>query len=399
MAVDFQREPIEGGKLPPNLERAIAPDAPGPMKLMAARGMLPAGPEESLFLLYSLREDDDQRVVSEVTKSVSDLPQEILMSAVAAIGHAGVLDWLMDQRRDDNRIVEAILLNQSCHDATVLRIAKTTNANISDLIATNQVRVLRCPEIIEGLYVNPNTRMATVDRLVDLARRNNIELKGLPALKDAMQSDKPVFAPEPKIEEPPSEKALEEPEEEWKGADDQDLDLFAALLQSEAVKAVQEDSGESPEDEQVEEEAEDSEEIRNLELQISQMGISQKIRLAIVGSRSAIAIMVRDSNKLVHMAAVRSPRVRYADARKWSKNKSLPDGVISFIAGNRDWTRHYEVQCNLVANPKTPLSDSMSFVKRLRTNDLKQLSKNRNVPHQVARMAKSLYERRSSGKR
>jgi hypothetical protein len=398
LTVEFRREPIEAGKLPPNLERATGPDAPGPMKMMAARGMLPAGPEESLLLLYSLRDDDDQRVVSEVVKSVADLPQDILLSAVGGLTHEGVLDWLMDQRRADDRVVESILLNQRCHDSTVLRIAKTTNANISDLIATNQVRVLRCPEIIEGLYVNPNTRMATVDRLVDLARRNEIELKGLPALKEAMQSERPVFAPQPTTEGRQSETSQEEPDEEWTGPADQDLDMFASLLQSEAVKAVKEEAGEKVE-EAVEEDSDDSEEVRNLALKIAQMGTSQKIRLAIVGSRSAIAIMVRDSNKLVHMAAVRSPRVRYADARKWSKNKSLPDGVISYIAGNRDWTRHYEVQCNLVANPKTPLSDAMSFVKRLRTNDLKQLSKNRNVPHQVARMAKSLYERRSSGQR
>ena len=58
------------------------PVAP-PMKMMAARGMLPAGPLETLLVLYSLHADQDEKIVSEVGKSVVELPSPGLSSVNA----------------------------------------------------------------------------------------------------------------------------------------------------------------------------------------------------------------------------------------------------------------------------------------------------------------------------
>jgi hypothetical protein len=116
--------------------------------------------------------------------------------------------------------------------------------------------------------------------------------------------------------------------------------------------------------------------------------------MASVGNREAIHLLVRDANKLVHMTAVRNPRVNANDARKWSASKSLPDNVIAYICGNREWTRHYDVIRNLVNNPKTPLPNAMTYINHLRTNDLRDLARNRNVPMQVARQAKAMLKKR-----
>src|SRR5262249_16835179 len=67
----------------------------------------------------------------------------------------------------------------------VTRIAALSSEVVSELIATNEERLLANPEIIEKLYMNKATRMSTADRLVELAVRNNIELKGIPAYKEA----------------------------------------------------------------------------------------------------------------------------------------------------------------------------------------------------------------------
>ena len=93
---------------------------------------------------------------------------------------------------------------------------------------------------------------------------------------------------------------------------------------------------------------------------------------------------------VVHMAAIQSPRIQQNDVKRLAANKSMPDGVIRFIANNRDWTKHYDVMLSLVNNPKTPLADAMSFLNHLRSHDLRQLQRNRNVPQQLARQAKSM---------
>jgi hypothetical protein len=127
------------------------------------------------------------------------------------------------------------------------------------------------------------------------------------------------------------------------------------------------------------------------------MKLSQKIRLATIGSREAIGILVRDANRLVHMAAVNNPRLQYNDIKQMAGNKSMPDGVIRFISMNRDWTSKYEVMVSLVNNPKTPLDKALTFMNALRTNDLRQLQTNRNVSNQIARNAKALMTKRLGG--
>jgi isochorismate hydrolase len=110
-----------------------------------------------------------------------------------------------------------------------------------------------------------------------------------------------------------------------------------------------------------------------------------------------VGILVKDANRLVHMAAINNPRLQYSDIKKMASNKSMPDGVIRFIAQNRDWTRHYDVIVSLVNNPKTPLDKAMAFMNTLRTNDLRQLQSNRNVSQQLARQAKIMMSKRMGG--
>ena len=88
-----------------------------------------------------------------------------------------------------------------------------------------------------------------------------------------------------------------------------------------------------------------------------------------MGTAGDRAVLIRDANKLVSKDVVRSPAVTDSEAIGYAKNKSLADEVIAYIAGNKKWTRHYQVKFNLVMNPKTPLSDSLKFLPHLRLND------------------------------
>lgn len=380
MIEEFERKPLDIAAFAPNLQRHLDPAAPAPLKAMAARGMVPAPPDQLVKILFQLH--FDQAVANDVRSTLKGMPEAVLLAATQADQPAAVLDWLAAEC--SGQILNAVVLHKNTHDATIISLAKNASADLCDLIANNQVRVLRTPEIIEKLYKNIHARMATVDKLVALARQNNVEIPHIAAIKLLDESDEDV-----------TESLLDD-------------DEFAAILQQEAAKVRGEEARLAAmeeltraERERIDAEHDIIEEEKatktsgTLHSQIAQMSISQKVRLATVGSKEAINILVRDSNKLIHMAAIRSPRIQAADVRKFAANKSLPEGVIRYIAMNRDWTRHYDVIVHLVSNPKTPLSDVLGFLNHLRAKELRDLARSRSVPQQVSRMARTLSTKRS----
>lgn len=372
-----ERKPLEVSSFPPNLQNHIKPDSPPPLKMMAARGMVPTPAEFTSRLLYQL--SFDETVGGDARQALLDMPAAVLLPGLQSDQPAQVLDWIAELRAEDEDIVRGVLLNKGTANETVARVATHANAGLCDTIANNQVRILAYPQILEELYKNPNTRMATVDKLINLAQRNQVKLDGLPGVQAAIDAGEQLVLDDGKSadfddflkEQVNTDEEHEEEEEEESN-----------MTRLERIRAQREP-------------AKDDEPTGPLYSRVQQMNLAQKIRLATVGNREAINLLIKESNRLVHMAAIKSPRLQFADIRKLSANKSMPDGVIRYIAGNREWTQHYEIKLNLVNNPKTPLADAISMVNHLRTNDLRMLMRNRNVSHQLARQAKTLVSKRA----
>jgi hypothetical protein len=381
MSLVVDREPIDLASFPENLRKHLTPEAPPKLQMMAARGMLPIPPEQNVRVLYQLTLQGGEQIRGEATKSFSDMPADIVLPVAQNESHAGVLDWIAARRSGDTKIIEAVVTNAATPHGTVARVARRAGPKMCDIIATNQVRILEAPQILEEMYQNPKARMATVDRLVELCQREQVELKGLPGLQNAIKSGQQIFG---KAEDDP-EKAAVFHDEAAKG--------------EEETRKLEEMSAAEREEYLEEREEEESHGSGMLSEKIARMSISEKIRLATIGSRQAIGVLIRDPNKMVHMAAVNSPRIRPPDVRKYARNKSLPDSVISFIANKREWTRSYDIKLSLCYNPKTPVRDAMKFLTHIRTNDLKQLMRDRTVSRKVARQAKNLYQKRSGGRR
>lgn len=384
MSLVVERQPIDLSTLPENLHKHLDPNAPAPVKMMAAKGMLPIPAEQNVRILYALAIGQDAETAAEATSSFQQLPADIAKPALQKESHEGVLDWAADVRDQDPHILDAVVTNRASHNFTVARVARLAGPNLCDVIATNQVRILEAPVILEQMYQNPHARMATVDRLVELMQRQGVELKGLPGVQNAIESGQKIFG---QTEDDDEKRKIFQNEALKGDEEDQKLSKLDDLTRAEREELLEED--------------EESERRSSgmMSDKVSKMGVSEKIRLATIGGRDALNVLIRDPNKLVHMAAVRSPRIQYPDIKKWARNKTLPDGVISYIAGQRDYTRHYEVMLALAANPKTPLSDTMKFLNHLRTNDLKHLATDRTIPMQVSRQAKQLYRKRSGGSR
>jgi hypothetical protein len=71
--------------------------------------------------------------------------------------------------------------------------------------------------------------------------------------------------------------------------------------------------------------------------------------------------------------------------------------VLRLIAQNRDFTRSYQVKLNLIGNPRTPFTYSSRLIAHLRDNDLRMMSKSKNVPGAVQTAVRQQLDRKKNG--
>jgi hypothetical protein len=56
------------------------------------------------------------------------------------------------------------------------------------------------------------------------------------------------------------------------------------------------------------------------------------------------------------------------------------DDVIRYIANSRECSKNYAVKLALVTNPKCPLGSSLRFLAYLHPDDLRNISRSKNIP-------------------
>jgi hypothetical protein len=121
---------------------------------------------------------------------------------------------------------------------------------------------------------------------------------------------------------------------------------------------------------------------------LSRMTVSEKIKAAMRGSREERTILVRDSNKLVSLAVLSSPKVNEREIESYAKMANLSEDVLRVIGTSRAWTKSYAIVRSLAFNPKSPISVSMTLVSRLVEKDVRMLSIDRNIAEPVKILAR-----------
>ncbi|MEA2102874.1 MAG: hypothetical protein U9P80_09950 [Thermodesulfobacteriota bacterium] len=138
-----------------------------------------------------------------------------------------------------------------------------------------------------------------------------------------------------------------------------------------------------------------TDENKSLFSQIGAMGVSEKLDLARKGSKEARTLLMRDSNKIIQMAVISSPKITDSEAALIAGSRQVKDEVLRYIATKREWARKYPIRLALINNPKTPLALSIKMIPSLSSRDLGLLSKNKSVPRALSNAAES----RSKGKK
>jgi hypothetical protein len=370
--------PIDVATLAPPVRKILDPATPAPMRQMAAKGIAPGlRPGDALTVVALLAESADETLAAAARATLDKLPAPLLNGALAGDLPPGVLAALAPRYAKSPEVAEKILGHAAMPPEAVAEVAAMASEAVSELLATNEQRLLAHPAIIEKLYMNKQTRMSTADRILELAVRNNIELKGIPAYKEAAAAIGQELIAEPSPEPTPDDVLFRE------------TDAAASQL---PVDATVEDTHRLDE-ETGQEVVEDK--FLPLHAQLAQMTVTQRIRRAMLGSVSERLILIRDTNRLVAQAAAKSPSLQENEVVRISASRNVSEDVLRIIALDREWTRSHQIKVNLVANPRTPFAFAAKLLPYLREHELKGLAKSKNVSGAVAQAARQQLDRRN----
>jgi hypothetical protein len=364
-------------QLSPQVRKICAPDAPPQLKGMAAAGLAPLPPGDLVSALAILAQDQAPLLADKARGTLAGMPEAVLLGAIDQQLPAAVLGLLAGLLSGRDAALEKLILAPGLPDEAAVGLARDLRSErLLEVIAANEQRMLRCPRIIEALYFNKAARMSTVDRAVELAVRNGIELEGIPAfaeVKAALTGRRIDAAAEPA----PTDT------------------LFTGLLDGEELDAELVDEVLETADGTRTERGGQEEKISATLTDISKLSVSHKVRLAMLGNATQRAVLVRDSNKMVIMAVLKAPSLGDNEVMRFTKARSLPEEAVRYICSRREWTKHYQVKVNLAMNPRTPLPEALKFLNHLRPNDLRTVERSRDVPQSIARAARNLREKRS----
>jgi hypothetical protein len=314
--------------------------------------------------------DPDPEVKELARTSLDNLPSPVLDAALTGDVHPALLALMAEKFQEDESQLEKIAVNAATSDETFCFLASRPFIRIIDIVSQNQIRLLRCSQLVDSLGENPVTGQATIDRILHFLGVERGEMEE-------------TAEPSAEVPTPPPPADLDESEELM---DLQDPDDLPPELTDELDE---EDPFADNDDEEAEEEKS-----RNIQALIQGMNVMEKIKLARFGNSEARNLLVRERNKLVATAAIRSPKIKESEIIGFAKSRNLHDEVIRIISQSREWTKNYQVKFALTTNPKTPPPAAIKLLNYLTDRDLKAIMRSRDVPGPISMQARRLLSRK-----
>jgi len=330
---------------PPKEERAILESfrqgtAPRIVKRQASRGTIPVAAEELLEILILLTSDHDPTCSETAKKTLASWPVEKCAQALAAPDASPeVLAYFASQKSVPDSLVSAIANHANADDHALAPLAPRLSLQQIEGIAASQARLGHLPGFVKAVLTRP-----------DLPAELRQRLEALPR---------------------PS------------GADDP-----AQVM--EALSREEEHEAHAPDDRKRER--------ISLTQKVARLSVSERVQVALKGTKDERLLLVRDPSKVVYRAVLASPKLGDSEVENFASMKNIAEEALRILGTQRSFLKNYGVVRNLVNNPRTPLDVSLGLLNRFTDHDLKYLTKNRNVPETLRNMALKLHKTRSSSR-
>lgn len=358
--------------IPEPLKKYVDSTAPKELRLTAARGVIPLSPGELTHLLCLLTNDEDREIAYEAKKSLTDIPEALISTVLSDVNSPPeVLDYFARASSQESEL-EKIIVNSTSTDLTISYIAEHADSQkLLELISNNHQRIVRSSTIVEALSKNPMVSRSTLDNVLNYL-----------SLYLGEEADIPVSADAESLAEDKENAVNIAPEGSFLDSAEVDEELLQEEGQEEdAQNEDVQDSGRE-----------------NLQIEITNMTIGERIKLAIKGNREARTALVRDPNRIVSRAVLKNPRLTDTEIVLISQSKIVNEEILREISDTRRWSKMYPVKLALVNNPKTPPHISVNFVRHLREHDLRSIMWSKNLPGVITSAARNIMRSRRDGK-
>lgn len=348
------------------IPRIESGEVPREFVLHAARGFLPIEQEDLVAILAYLAAGADEEIAEFARQSLSDLPPRVVLAFARNESAEPQHLHYLATAASDAATLETILRNRAVDDATIRDLAARVGPHLQEVIVINQERILRSPGILDALLANPS--------LSGDIRRRALEVRE-EFFEKSKRKKTTVAAPGLDVRE---------------AAVEEDLSAIADLLE----KAKAQDG---PAVETLQATATGNLDEDSVFVQIVNMTAGERVQFAYKGGRTARGILIRDRNKIVCTAVLRSPRVTESEIEQFAAMRNVDDDVLRQIGMNREWMSKYGIVTALLRNPKAPLGVVLPLINRLTLRDLKTLTVDKNVSEGVRASAGRLYKSKKQG--
>jgi hypothetical protein len=361
-------------------------------KMQLAQGQGCTSDEEALAVLMLLSQDLDL-VVSALAQSSFKMWDEMRLSnALTRQTHGKILEFVVQFLPAYDRIDEYIFQSANLNERTAKLIAQRVGADACQHIAHTRQTFLLYPVVYWSLKANSNCTAVILERLEATLKQQQcfveapkksvvvqtrpklpidnilmevmaaVQSKPSPALEKALTSQLFLSAPMT------GTAGMEVEAFEFSFEEEDTFDFDASLVQDSETEATEEEN-------------------MSLEKRIREMPVGKRIKLAYKGNKEARGILIRDTNKSVSVAVLKSGKVNAGEAAVYAANRNLSDEVIRTICATKEYMRKQNVRMALVGNPKTPTKVAMGILMTLGKKDLQALAKNRSVSTNISKAA------------
>jgi len=375
--------------------------APRNAVLAAASGLLPLPQSDLLEVLVFLRQSGDQEIAAAALETLEAENNDALL-VIAKIDTTSprVLGYLTSRAGAPRELYEAAIQNRSTPDEALAEFATSTSeSSLLELIALNQERLVRSPQLIEAILANP-ARSSEAERRARETKKEFFEKeRGAQQIAAELRAQGKVAAAEffETAELTTDDGGKLSLEDAWLIAEHievTDADIDDSWLPAEHYEELLAETPEERaaavqrivESERIETGSISSERVSMIR-RLMLMNTRDRMKLAMKGDREARTILVRDSNRVVSTGVINNPKITEQEVENIAAMRTVSDEILRLISMNRVWARSYSIIHNLARNPRTPIPTVLNILQRIRTKDLKNLSQNRNVSETVRRQA------------
>ena len=100
MLESLKNLPLSLDQIPAAAQKPLNPEAPKPIKMMAAKGALPIPPDALLLVWYQLSFDPDPEIAATIKETINNFDPDLIVELAAKDFPESVLDWLSKTSND-----------------------------------------------------------------------------------------------------------------------------------------------------------------------------------------------------------------------------------------------------------------------------------------------------------